>query len=389
MSARKPFSVRTKTAAQALCSLPDVLPVDSTQITTFDFFICAAGFEERALAVPSEFQRLGARINTKLLLATYRTNPDDNSARKRHLLPILNDISAEGIAEFDADSPAATHQCISSALNGCQNDGFISVAFDISAASSTLIFSVMGSLARCIKAIRLQIFYAPAEVYHEPGAQSTESPPTNLKPENLREVGVSEVDVNELYPGIAHDNFTTYGIAFPSMFPERMKRCLNHLGLGSIGEVEKNIYWILPSTNSPAHQWRLPHVENVAKRLANGHPSDQVLACNALPDDCLAACDVFDYKACASMVIDRISARPACNISLVHMGTKLQAVGAALALAARQEVSLINARPVSFAAASYSRGWQSIYTINFDDFHGAIENLASVGSVEIVSGHAL
>lgn len=70
---------------------------------------------------------------------------------------------------------------------------------------------------------------------------------------------------------------------------------------------------------------------------------------------------------------------------MIHMGSKLQAVGAAIALAARPEVALVGARPNSFAARTYSDGCGEIRVIMLETQKEVVEAMAKIGALEIVS----
>ena len=66
------------------------------------------------------------------------------------------------------------------------------------------------------------------------------------------------------------------------------------------------------------------------------------------------------------------------------MGSKMQAVGSALALAARLEISLVYARPERFNPSSYSGGIGVMREIRFEMLETVISSLASVGQMIVV-----
>ncbi|MDT4852013.1 hypothetical protein FQZ97_862290 [compost metagenome] len=103
----------------------------------------------------------------------------------------------------------------------------------------------------------------------------------------------------------------------------------------------------------------------------------------SLPEDRWCSCDALDYKQSAKILYKQIDSKSGANISVVHFGTKIQAVGVALALVGRKEVSLVNARPSSFSASSYSKGMGKLYKIEFGDTKSVLEELSSVGSLMV------
>jgi hypothetical protein len=102
-----------------------------------------------------------------------------------------------------------------------------------------------------------------------------------------------------------------------------------------------------------------------------------------LPAEQWGYCDALDYRACIRLVMNQIEEHSGTNISIIHSGTKLQAVGVALALSARREVALIKSRPQSFSADHYSTGTGSTYIIQLDNLQGINRVLAAIGSFNV------
>jgi hypothetical protein len=73
------------------------------------------------------------------------------------------------------------------------------------------------------------------------------------------------------------------------------------------------------------------------------------------------------------------------NLSVIHMGTKLQAIGVAFALAARPEVALVHARPSGFSAGTYSDGVGEMYQIQFEELQAHVRRLAAIGTLKIAA----
>ena len=379
---RKPFKVRHATISEGIASLPKISGMPS-MLPPIDLFIGASGFERRVLAVPEALRKMGARISGACLLGRYRTNPDDNSARAGELVPVLEEISGK-VVYFDADSPSDTKNAIDAAVNSSLCADSLHAVIDVSGASSRLIFSVMGAVLRSQRRMRLTILYTPALHYHEPEAASRDKPAFVWGDADLREFGVAEVDHNELYQGMHQDHLPAFVVAFPSMFPERLRRCLSYLGVGPLSGAEKSIHWVLPSIADEKHLWRTEQIEQC---IANIFPSTQTDEGKpAISAGAYSACDVYDYIRSAEIVMNQIEQHTgSSNISMVHMGSKLQAIGAAIALAARPEVALVSARPNSFAAKTYSDGCGDICAIVLEAQKDIVEAMSKIGTLEIVS----
>lgn len=378
MSARKRFSVHPLSIEGATSNLPSLRRLDQLP-SPIQLYIAAAGFEDRVLAVPQWMRDNSVRIVGTALLGRYRTNPEDNARREAEVIPLLRERGAT-IATFDADSPAATFNSIRDAL-ACAPEGSVSVLLDVSGASSTLIFSALSTLLRATRPIELTIVYATAKQYHEP-ASAREKPVLEWASEDFREGGVSEVEVNELQAGIHHDHLPTFVIALPSMFSARLQRCLSYLGIDALSGTDRAVHWILPSTSDAEHKWRQTRVLQALQALcANGDNEMPI----AFVEDAVTHCDVLNYIESLRAVLKQSELHAGANLSVVHMGTKMQAVGVALALAARPEIALVSARPEWFSATTYSNGVGEVYVIELGNPAPLLDRIARIGTLEIRS----
>ncbi|QCG98712.1 hypothetical protein E6C67_34360 [Azospirillum sp. TSA2s] len=384
---RKPFKVRRISIKEAIASLPSVVPLTNS-LPPIDLFIGASGFEERILAAPERIEKMGGRVLGLSLLGRYGTNPEDNSKRARELLPLLERLN-RSIEFFDAESPASIKASIDSAIDRfcVREDGVRGhIVFDTSGSSSQLIFSVLAAVFRSCVNVMLTILYTPALQYHEPSSANRNELSFDWGEGDLREFGVAEVYYNELYQGMHQDHLPAYVIAFPSMFTERLQRSLGHLGVGPLVGAEKSIHWVLPSTSHSDHQWRRMQIEKCLAALFP-YGAEEPGSVQTLPLDSYSCCDVFDYAHAAEIVMEQVESQGGCaNISLIHMGAKLQTVGAALALAARPEVALVGARPIAFAAQTYSTGKGETQAVTFESQRAAVKAIQDIGSLKIVPG---
>jgi hypothetical protein len=380
MSIRKKFIVKKRDISDALAILPELSAIDD-QHADLDYFIGACGFEERILGAPNKFIDLGIKIKQGILLGTYETNPSDNKRRKKELLPKLKTLN-KNIDYFDAESPEDTYKSISALVKKTPPGEKLNIGLDISGSSATLIISTILSLVRTDEDISLTIFYTTADEYHEPIEATREEPVSIWKPSDLRETGVIDVSANELAPGIQHDHLPSYVVALPSMFPARLQRGLSFLGIGTLSGADENVYWILPTTDDPKHQWRQSQVKTSLINMIYGTSEDETPQ-PTLPEEQWGYCDVLDYKGCLRLIMKQIEEHAGTNISVIHAGTKIQAIGVALALSARREVALIKARPQSFSAEHYSTGIGKTYAIKLDSLKTITRGLAAVGSLDI------
>jgi len=375
---RKQFAVSRRSMDSALADLPlprEFKPGD----TSFDAFIGAAGFEERVLGIPRALVSAKVQVHGPILLGHYQTNDADNANRGRELLPLLRQLGPEPVY-FEADSPEDTLRTIKAALATVAPERELRVLIDISGASSTLIFAVMATLASLPRQVSLTIGYAAAVNYHDPGADTRAQPVGEWGQTVLRERGVREVDTNELYRGIHHDHLPGFVIALPSMYCARLQRCLSHLGVGPLSGATESVFWVLPKTDDEAHQWRQQAVKQALSGLIHG---DNSAVDQDLPHGQYVHCDVWDYLQAARIVLEQVDRQEGANMSVIHMGTKIQAIGVALALLGRPEVSLVSARPESFAATNYSDGIGMLQQITIPNLQASIRRIAEVGMLDV------
>jgi hypothetical protein len=380
MSERKAFMVKTVTAADCIGEMATLQPYDRPS-QPIHVLIVAAGFEERVLALPALLQQDGFTIRDAILVGYYRTNSSDNEQRYKELAPRLAFFGAR-ITSFDADDPLETVATVEQALKVHGSTSRIHVAFDISGASSTLILAVMAALTYTEQEIELTVLYASAGAYDVP-----QNPAESFVLEADREEGVSNQPLSVPFGGHHHDHLPGSVIALPSMYTSRLESCLAHLNVGPITGSPDNLYWLLPSTGVEEHKWRQDStrraVEALMLRLQGRQ--DEPREAEVIRKDDMASSDVLDYASTMRLLIARIDRLGGRNITIVHMGSKLQAIGVALAAAARSEVAVLTARPSSFNAKAYSSGVGSVYTLHFADFGSSLRAIRDIGTLQVSS----
>ena len=379
MTERKRFQVSTDSIEAAVTQLPGLARWDG-RLGDVDLLIVPRGFEPRACAFASDLATHGSKIRGTILIGRYRTNTLDNDRRAEELMPLLNAISTRQHIECDAEVPSSIRQAICSVIDPLPTDHPCHVVVDVSAASSTLILSSLLSLMAIDRPIRLTILYATAATYHQPKDEDFGRPTIQWSESDQREQGVSDVGTNELQTGIHHDHLPGFAIAIPSMFGSRLQRCLGHLNLAPHDIDEQEVFWILPDTDSKDHKWRFDAVMRTVLDILYRDAND---APDTLPNGSFGHCGALNYSECARLVLREIERHTATNLSVIHMGTKLQTIGVAFALAARPEVALVHARPSGFSAATYSDGVGEKYQIQFEELQAHVRRLAAIGTLNI------
>ncbi|MBD9435730.1 hypothetical protein IB223_06480 [Pseudoxanthomonas sp. PXM03] len=374
MTERKNFTVRTRSIEEAMVDFP-VTTSWSPGAIDADVLILAAGFEPRVSAFPAKFLEFDQAPIRAVLVGQYQTNPEDNALRFQELRPLLQKFSGE-LREVDADVP---EDVLRSIIELSKLGGIDRIAFDISGASSSFIFSVVGAIFRQLPNVELTIFYAEAATYN----QSKKVGDDSDSPAEAPEHGVASVWTNPIFQGRHQDSASSYIVAFPSLYLSRLSRCLNFCGEAVESLAERNVLWVLPLTEAEEHKWRRGATVDVIRKLVV--PMSEDSSGESMMDrEAHIDCHVRSPDQAARILLREAEIKSGRNIYLVHMGSKMQAIGAALALAAREEVSLVHARPERFTPSAYSDGIGNMYCLKIPNLGRTVKSMASVGQMVLV-----
>jgi hypothetical protein len=176
-------------------------------------------------------------------------------------------------------------------------------------------------------------------------------------------------------------------LAIPSLRTSRLLRCLAHNSDQALASPEESIFWILSEPPAAKMKWRLELQRRIIRAqiavMMGRDPTDATL--HPLTSENSAEASTRDYRRILEILLKQIDARAGSNLSLAHMGSKLQGIGVALALYARGEVKVLHARPKRFNAAKYSHGIGTLWRIEFRDLAKLLHELARIGQLELQS----
>lgn len=374
---RKPFIVRQTLVAESTARIP-ALEEAASIAGDIDLFIVCAGFEDRVLAFPEMLYQNGVKA-AKVIIGKYQTNSADNGRRFTQLSPLLEFIGSK-VGEVDADDPTCVVTSIEREIRSVDAKGAIRVAFDVSGASSTFILSVMAALTTSRAAIELDVLYSTAKAYDsEPQGDS-------LTLSGQREHGIGAGPFNAPFTGHHHDHLPNWVIAIPTFYTDRLEACLSNLNVGPMTGAEDDIFWLLPSTDAADHSWRQTRTKAAVEAMLVrrlGYDEDERPADDVIRPSDMESCSVLDSGHTARILIEQIDKHSGRNIAIVHMGSKMQAIGVALACAARSEVAAYTARPVAFDARKYSEGVGQMYKLSFSSLVECVDELRNVGAIVV------
>lgn len=382
----------------AIAHLPEASQWDECSSLQFDVFIAAIGFEDRATHIPCA---IASAARDGLLpqaactvLARYETNTSDNERNEKTLLDAVKAFSIK-TEVIEGDSPQSISLSLGAIVGALIDKGsLVRIAFDISAASGAFILSVMHTLLKRCDSVELTVLYTEAETYH-PRMEEYERSPEELltaccavgDPNSPHESGVELVQVNELYPGYGVENRRELIIAIPSFRTERLRNCLQYVSDQIQATPDKYVLWILGCPPAQTNQWRIDLQKRMVNRLMASmvglEPSDARAPVLSERNLCLVS--TLDYREMVRTIIRIADEHLGERISVVHMGSKMQAVGMSLALKVRSEITVCYARPSRFNPARYSSGSSTVWHVPFGLLKPKVDELSHVGELDLIT----
>jgi len=355
------------TLPEVLSGLPDVVPFDSQNVGQDDLFICALGFEERALQFPRELTRANYRANHALYL-TYDTNITDNERNLPDLRTSLLKLSSQqSMLNVDDTKFIASFSDLMDSL--CSEVGTPRVTLDISAGANRLILSCMHVLLN--HNVMLHLLYSEAAIYFPTQDEYLQSKQLGEVAEISPEHGVDDIVVSPIHAGEHLDPLPEAVILFPSFKKDRSISVINEVDESLVFDPGEKVIWLLGEPRLPGDQWRMQAMREI-NEIAGGAPQFPV--------------STFEYKATLRILDslhDKLSQN--FNITVSMIGSKLQAVGASLFLYQHPGVRALIAKPVEYHARHYSSGCKAMWSINFGATQDLRLKLDSVGGLVLTS----
>jgi len=357
--------------------LPEILP-KLGQVTPFsgedakgisDLFVCALGFEDRCLAFPERLSASGYRAHLAVY-AEYSTNRDDNRINLPALEEALRTFSSEikGVATDDEDFVSRLRGIVEQ-LGGSDSQGHRPrVTLDISVAANRHVLQCMKALLEID--VWLRILYAEAATYH-PTRQEYEGDRERWQsPESLGlERGVLKVESSKHHPGIHLDPIPDRILLFPGFKAERTRAVIANVDPSLLTSASDKLIWFVGKPLHEEDAWRREAMEEI-----NGIPA----AARRYE------VSTFDYResvrALETVYLESVGKY---KLTLSPLGSKLQAVAAALFCHMHPDVRVMLTSPLEYNASQYSEGRKSLWKIDFGETPKLRQLLGSVGQLEI------
>jgi hypothetical protein len=349
--------VTVRQLADAAAELPAVSALKPDELPDPDLLICVLGFEERCSAVPAALAAADRRIGAAII-CRYPTNPADNEANETRLRACLDALEPRTTHELEvsADLPGGLRAALASIRDGL---GTPRVSLDISVASNALIIRALRTLLD--DDVVLAVLYAEAEVYRPARDEY------NKRTGQLAR-GVLDVGVTNEFPG-RHDVALPHRVVvFPGFDRDRVRAAISEINNDFIVEVPRApVTWMIGRPLHYEDAWR-------QQALVTLHEVPPVHDQRVV--------STFDYRDAMS-ALEEVHRRFGlhANISVVPLGSKMQAVGLTLFCLARPEVAVVVSQPREYSAVAYSRGARALWHVPLGSARMVTQALASVDTV--------
>jgi hypothetical protein len=344
-----------------LAGINNMAPEPITDKGHEQLFICACGFEDRALAIPLRLAETGDYKAEHSLILEHMTNKKDNAVNRPTLTRLLTQISSQPqeLLYKDEDFAARFASILDSVLS-CDDREVPSVSFDISACSSKMVLSTLRMLFE--RNILLRILYTEASTYHPTLEEFRQSPEDWTVDGKGISKGILTVGASPLYAGLNIDELPILLVAFPTFKPERIRTIIAALQ-------PAKIIWTIGIPHAVENQWRKKAMREI--NLLSGNEQTYELK-------------TFDYVETFALLEQLYNEyQNDYHMVIAPHGSKLQDVGISLFCMLRQDVELWFSTPESFNPAQYTSGVEDLWQIVIGSTHQVVELVQSYGKLQL------
>lgn len=335
---------------------------------TDDLFLCALGFEDRCLTLPSRLKEAGYSAS-RAIYFMYNTNLDDNASNLAELEKHLKGISTsvEPLSIDEADFSIKLRSLLDLVESEARSRS-PKVTLDVSVTANRLLLSCINVLLEYD--VDLRVIYAEAAVYH-PTSEEYQANSAEWANNNLfgLERGVGDVRPSIDQPGQGLDPLPDSIILFPSFKAERSLAVISFVDPSLLSHTGDKIVWLLGTPHLETDLWRLDAMKKI----------------NAI-DDNMRHCEVstFDYREALRILESLyIELSKKYRITISPLGSKMQALGTALCCYMHPDVRIIFSSPKEYNAIQYSKGCKEIWNIDFGNTRDLRSNLDIVGTLAV------
>lgn len=357
-----------RTLTDAVAELPAITGLNAHQLGNADLLICVLGFEDRCLAVPRALAGAAARARG-VVICRYMTNASENALNEPALRDCLAEIAPGHPHELEVGSGDLVAQLRALVAQHAANHMPARVFFDVSVASNTLIIRALAALLDVN--IELHVLYAEADRYRPTREEyDARGGGPEAADEGQLAHGVLDVTVASEFPGRHAVALPHRVVVFPGFDRDRVRAAISQVDNDFIMEpAEAPLDWMI---GRPLHEedgWRQAALIDL--HGVPTHHEQHVVGTFDYRDSMYALEDVHRRYGLQS------------NLSVVPLGSKMQAVGIALFCVARPEVAVVVAQPREYSAVAYSRGYRDLWHLPLNQTSDICRSLRTVDTIRL------
>jgi hypothetical protein len=359
--------VITRELADSVAELPQIIPLQTQQLADADLLICVLGFEERCLAIPRALVA-GPMHASAAALCRYPTNPSDNEANGAALRQCLAEIAPELLPDLDVAGDLVAQLRTLIAEHTRQGES-TRVFLDVSVASNALIIRALSALLDAD--VELHLLYAEADRYRPTRNEyeARRDSPEGADQGQLAH-GVLDVTVASEFPGRHAVTLPQRVIVFPGFDRDRVRAAVSQVDNDFIMDLARApLTWMIGRPLHDEDSWR----------------QEALIDLHDVPvDHERHFVNTFDYRE-TMYALEEVYRRfgVQSNISLVPLGSKMQAVGITLFCFARREIALVVSQPREYSAVAYSRGFRALWHLPLGRTSDISRSLRSVDTIRL------
>jgi hypothetical protein len=362
---------------EIISKLPEIVEASEDNLVaripdrTCSLFLCALGFERRCRRVAHVLAE-GTWTSSACAFFEYSTNQEFNEINRPDLLQSLECLgkTVQGLACDDEDFFQRLRGIVGQAVSS--RDVEPTVLFDISGCSNRLLFESLKILLEYD--IRLVALYSESEDYHPTLDEYTREREKWASEEKLGlQRGVSAVLDSRGFPGLHVDQLPDCAVMIPNFRKERALAIIHKIDPSLIRTPGDNVIWLVGIPHLEGNRWRMKAMREINELDQLPHSGARQIEVST-----------FDYRDCLAS-LERIYAERVTKFRfwLAPMGSKLQALGAALFCYRRLDVKVVFAVPREYNAKQYSEGCRSSWFIDLGSLKRLRDTLDELGMLKI------
>jgi hypothetical protein len=370
------------TSDHVIAELPHLKPSSELADEPVDLFVCAAGFEERAVAGASELLGRGLQVRGICVL-TYPSNLDDNAPVRRKLDAVLDQFGPDPILVDTGSTDADFDREFALTVEKFGTRQSIRVIFDVSACSGRVILRVLRvlfALATGGIEIDLTVLYTQALEYApsaadaqriiaEAGQDEDYTVPATLG----LDFDADEVTHIVERAGQHVDNAPDRAVVICGFNADRARASLDLIDTAfNVDAPHPRVTYIVGRPPRDEDAWRLQAMIDI-NSAGFAHPAIEPSVASTL--------DYRETLRLLEAVYEETAGRH--KLTILPFGSKMQILAVALFCEGHPDVRVQMLAPSRYKGAQYSSGVRAVHVLNVGDLATVAPSLRSVGELDI------